>query len=402
MNITDAIKHIKKGGMLIVIDDESRENEGDLYVAADKITPEIVNVMINRAGGLICCAITREQASRLHLSLMVATSKNTEKTGVNFTVSVNAKDGITSGVSAFDRFETIKVMSSGEPDPNQITQPGHVFGLVARDGGLTERDGHTEAAVDLARLAGLNPSGVLCEIVGANGEMAKIDELKKISEEINAPIIYIDELKKYLAKNPLPKIEHPEVIKVAQSKLPTKYGHFDISIYRSNTDGGEHAVLIMGKPKSPALVRIHSMCLTGDTFGSERCDCQNQLHQSTEAIAKNGSGILLYLDQEGRGIGLENKIKAYALQDQGFDTVEANCKLGLPIDGRDYNIAADILNELGVSNINLLTNNPAKISQLKSRGIAVNPVPVEAEPNQHNKKYLADKKNKLGHKLTKV
>lgn len=402
MKIEDAIEHVKNGGILIVIDDESRENEGDLYVASDKITPEIVNTMINRAGGLICCSITRTQAGRLELPLMVASSKNTEKTGVNFTVSVNAKDGITTGVSAFDRFETIRIMSSENSKPEQLTRPGHVFGLVARDGGLAERDGHTEAAVDLARLAGLSPSGVLCEVVGASGEMAKAQELEQLSKQINAPIIYIDDLKKYLAKNPLPKIEHPDVMKVASSKLPTKYGDFDISIYHSLLDNSEHAVLTMGNPKNPALTRLHSMCLTGDTFGSERCDCQNQLHQSIEAIAKNGSGILLYLDQEGRGIGLKNKIKAYALQDQGLDTVEANCKLGLPIDARDYKIAADILNDLGIDRVNLLTNNPAKISQLEEHGINVNPVPVEAEPNHHNKKYLSDKKKKLGHKLTKV
>ncbi len=267
---------------------------------------------------------------------------------------------------------------------------------------MLEREGHTEAAVDLARLAGLSPSGVLCEVVGASGEMAKTKELEELSKELNAPIVHINELKKYLKKNPLPKIEHPEVTKVASSKLPTKHGDFGISIYHSGLDGSEHSVLTMGKPKNPALVRIHSMCLTGDIFGSRRCDCQNQLQQSIEAIAQNSSGILLYLDQEGRGIGLENKIKAYGLQDQGLDTVEANCRLGLPADGRDYKIAADILNELGISKINLLTNNPAKTDQLKKHGISVNPVSVETEPHSDNKKYLADKKNKLGHKLTKV
>lgn len=402
MKIPDAIKHIKKGGMLIIVDDESRENEGDLYIASDKVTPEIINTMINRAGGLICCSITRKQAGRLSLPLMVSNSKNTEKTGVNFTVSVNASKNITTGVSAYDRAETIKVMSSPYSDSSQLTRPGHVFGLVARDGGLLEREGHTEAAVDLAELAGLNPSGVICEVVGVNGEMAKTDELEKLAVKLNAPIVHINELKKYLIKNPLPKREHPEVLKIASSKLPTKYGDFDIGIYRSELDESEHSVLVMGKPKNPALVRLHSMCLTGDTFGSERCDCQNQLHQSIDAISKNGGGILLYLDQEGRGIGLENKIRAYELQDRGLDTVEANCKLGLPIDGRDYKIAADILKELGISRIDLLTNNPAKIDQLEKHGINVNPVPVETEPNHSNKKYLTDKKNKLGHKLTKV
>ncbi|MEX2014410.1 MAG: GTP cyclohydrolase II [Candidatus Saccharimonadales bacterium] len=402
MKITDIVKHVKKGGMLIIIDDESRENEGDLYVASDKVTPEIINTMINRAGGLVCCAITRKQASTLSLPLMVSNSKNTEKTGVNFTVSVNAKDNVSTGVSAFDRAKTIAVMASSESDSSQLTKPGHVFGLVARGGGLLERDGHTEAAVDMARMAGLNPTGVLCEVVGANGEMAKIKELEELSKELDAPVVYIDELKEHLKQNPLSKVEHPEVVKVASSKLPTKYGNFDISIYHSELDDSEHSVLVMGMPNNSTLVRIHSMCLTGDTFGSERCDCQNQLHQSIEAIAKNGSGILLYLDQEGRGIGLENKIKAYELQDQGLDTVQANCRLGLPIDARDYRIAADILKSFGISSINLLTNNPAKIDQLEKHGFSVNPVPVETEPNHNNKKYLTDKKNKLGHKLTKV
>lgn len=402
MSISDAVKHIQNGGMLIVVDDESRENEGDLYIASDKVTPEIINTMINHAGGLVCCAITREQASKLYLPLMVANSKNTEKTGVNFTVSVNASEGTTTGVSAFDRAKTIAVMSSPGSDSSQLTRPGHVFGLVARDGGLLERDGHTEAAVDLSRLAGLNPSGVLCEVVGADGQMAKTKELEKLSKELDAPVISIDELKKFLQQNPLPKIIHPEVVKVANSKLPTKYGDFNISIYRSESDGGEHSILTMGKLKNPALVRIHSQCLTGDTFGSERCDCQNQLHQSMEAISKRGTGAVIYLNQEGRGVGLENKIRAYELQDQGFDTVEANCRLGLPIDSRDYKIAADILNGLEISRIELLTNNPAKINQLEKYGIGVNPVPVETNPNPNNKKYLTDKKNKLGHRLTKV
>lgn len=402
MKIPETIKHVKKGGMLIIVDDESRENEGDLYVASDKVTPKIINTMISRGGGLVCCAVTRKQASKLNLPLMVSTSKNTEKTGVNFTVSVNAKDNISTGVSAFDRAKTIQIMSSPDSHAGDLTKPGHVFGLVARDGGLLEREGHTEAAVDLSRLAGLNPSGVLCEVVGASGEMAKTNELKKLSQELGAPIVHIKDLKKYLEKNPLSKIEHPEVVKTGASKLPTKYGDFKINIYRSEADGGEHSVLIMGSLKSPALVRVHSLCLTGDTFGSQRCDCQNQLHLSLEAIAKNGSGILLYLDQEGRGIGLENKIRAYELQDQGFDTLEANCRLGLPIDAREYKIAADILKDLDIFKIDLLTNNPAKIGQLEKHGIKVNPVPVETEPNSNNKKYLTDKKNKLGHKLTKV
>lgn len=400
--IERAIKHIQQGKMLIITDHESRENEGDLYMPSDKVSPEIINKMIKHAGGLICCSITREQASRLSLPLMVATTRNTEKTGVNFTVSVNASKQISTGVSAHDRARTISVLANPKSSESDLTKPGHVFGLVARDGGVLERDGHTEAAIDLARLAGFNASGVICEIVGVNGEMAKSAELEKVSKELDAPIISIDELKNHLNNNPLPKLSFPETVKVASSLLPTKLGEFKISIYRSESDHSEHSVLTIGKQKTPALVRIHSMCLTGDTFSSERCDCQRQLHDSMEQISRNGSGIIIYLNQEGRGIGLENKIKAYALQDHGLDTVEANCKLGLPIDARDYKIAADILDQLGVKNIDLLTNNPMKIDQLQKHGIKVNPVPIETEPNAHNTKYLTDKKNKLGHTLTKV
>ena len=402
MKIKEAINHIKKGKMLIIVDDESRENEGDLYIPSDKITPETVNTMINKAKGLVCCAITREQAGRLALPLMVATAKNTEKTGVNFTVSVNSAEGTTTGVSAYDRAKTIQVMSSSGSSPDDLTRPGHVFGLIARDGGVLERDGQTEAAVDLARLAGFSPSGVLCEIVGASGNMAKINELKKLSQELDAPIISTNDIVNYLRKNPLPLLSHPEIIKVAASKLPTKFGDFNISIYRNESDHTEHSALVMGSLEDPVLVRIHSMCLTGDTFSSLRCDCQNQLKKSMEQIGYEGGGVILYLNQEGRGIGLANKIKAYALQDKGLDTVEANCRLGLPIDSRDYKTAADILKDLGITNIKLLTNNPDKIDQLGRYGIKLSSVPIETKPHPNNAKYLADKKRKLGHKLSRV
>lgn len=401
-SIESAIEHIKQGNPLIIVDDETRENEGDLFIPSDKATPEIIHQMIKYAGGLVCCSITRTQASKLNLPLMVARERNTEKTGVNFTISVNASAGTTTGVSAYDRSKTISVMSNPDSAPDDLERPGHVFGLIARDGGVLERDGQTEASVDLARLAGFNPSGVICEVVGESGEMAKYDELVKISKKLNAPIVSVADLKTYLQKNPLEQIDHPEAFLVAESKLPTSFGEFKISIFKNILDSSEHSVLSMGDIKDGEVVRIHSMCLTGDTFSSQRCDCQKQLHEGMKKIAKNGSGIILYLDQEGRGIGLENKIKAYALQDQGYDTVEANCKLGLPIDARDYKIAADILKGMGINKIQLLTNNPDKIAQLEKHGIAVDSLAHETKPNDHNSKYLKVKKQKLGHKLIEV
>lgn len=397
-----AIEHIKQGKPLIIVDDETRENEGDLFIPSDKATPEIIHQMIKHAGGLVCCSITRTQASRLNLPLMIAREKNTEKTGVNFTVSVNAADGTTTGVSAFDRAKTISVMSNPESIPADLERPGHVFGLISRDGGVLERDGQTEASVDLARLADFNPSGVICEIVGKSGEMAQYDELKLISRQLDAPIVSVADLKTYLGKNPLKNLQQPDAILVAESKLPTSFGEFNIAIFKNIIDNTEHSVLSMGNIGDEAVVRMHSMCLTGDTFGSQRCDCQKQLHDSMARIAENGSGILLYLNQEGRGIGLENKIKAYALQDKGYDTVEANCKLGLPIDARDYKVAADILKSMGIKKVSLLTNNPDKIDQLQKHGIIVSSMSHETEPNSHNSNYLKVKKQKLGHKLSKV
>lgn len=403
-DIKTAIEHIQNGGELIIVDDKDRENEGDLYVPSDKVSPEIIKKMIQRGGGLVCCAITSMQATRLDLPLMVATQRNTEKTGVNFTISVNAKEGTTTGVSAFDRAKTIQIMADPGSNPDELNIPGHVFGLVARNGGVLERNGHTEAAVDLARLAGMNPSGVLCEIVGKSGEMAKINELQKLSKDINAPIISIEDLIKYLKQNPMNATEPlPEASEVAHSKLPTAFGDFDITVYRSSSDHSEHVALSLGDiSNQPVITRIHSMCLTGDTFGSQRCDCQSQLHKSMEKIQELGSGIILYLNQEGRGIGLTNKIKAYALQDQGLNTLEANCKLGLPIDSRDYKIAAVILKCKKINHVRLLSNNPDKVKQLEKYGVTVYLNEHETEPNNNNRQYLSDKKTKMGHKLNKV
>lgn len=402
--IPEALDQIQKGRMSIIVDSPKRENEGDLYIPADKVNPQHIITMIQKGGGLVCVAMTQAQAHRLSLPLMIDALSNTEKTKVNFTISVNAKNGITTGVSAFDRTKTIKVLASPNSKPSDRTQPGHVFGLVAKRGGVIERDGHTEAAVDLARLANLTPAGVLCEIVGADGEMAKLKDLIKLSRELNIPMVSINDLIQYVQRNPLPPLPCTfEVIKVATSTLPTLYGTFQISVYRSIIDNREHTVLFKGNVRQPLLTRIHSQCFTGDTLLSLRCDCRQQLHQSLDLISKAGSGVVLYLNQEGRGIGLVNKIKAYSLQDLGHDTVEANHTLGLPADARNYQVAADILKDLGIEKIRLLTNNPDKEKQLATFGIHVTKcIPIESQPNGVNTKYLMTKKRKLGHRLTTV
>jgi 3,4-dihydroxy 2-butanone 4-phosphate synthase/GTP cyclohydrolase II len=399
--IPDAIDQIKKGRLLILVDNPKRENEGDFYIPTDKVSPQHIITMIQRGGGLICTAITPTQAYLLSLPLMIDPLNNTEKTSVNFTISVSAKRGITTGVSAFDRVKTIRILANPKSKQSDITIPGHVFGLVAKPGGVLERDGHTEAAVDLARIANLTPAGVLCEIVGNDGRMAKLKDLIRLSQKLNIKMVSINDLIKYLKRNPLPSLLHKsEVIKVATSRLPTTYGTFQISVYKSIIDNREHTVLLRGNQKQPLLTRIHSQCFTGDTLLSLRCDCRQQLHQSMSLISKARGGVILYLNQEGRGIGLVNKIKAYLLQDQGHDTVEANHKLGFPADARNYEVAAHILKDLGIKKINLLTNNPDKEKQLTSFGIdIIKCIPVESEPNGVNTKYLATKKHKLGHRL---
>jgi len=393
--IDEAISEIKKGKMLILVDNPKRENEGDLYIPADYITPKAITTMIRFGGGLICAAITSDQASRLQLPLMVETLQNKEKTRVNFTVSVNAKKGITTGVSAFDRARTIKVLTSPLSSPQDLVKPGHVLGLIAKDHGVLEREGHTEAAVDLAKLVKLNPAGVLCEILREDGKVARLPDLYKLSQKLNIKMVSIDDLVEYL-KN------RSKIVKTAVSKLPTEYGLFEIIIYRSIYENLEHVVLKSKNPKADALVRLHSKCLTGDTFVSLRCDCGDQLVKSMKRIGREG-GLILYLNQEGRGIGLTSKIHAYSLQDQGVDTVEANVHLGLPIDARDYQVAAEILKDLRFYQIKLLTNNPQKVKGLEKYGIKVAAqVSLEASPNKVNRGYLLAKKHKLGHKLTRV
>lgn len=402
--ITEALDQIKKGKPLILVDNPKRENEGDFYIPADHITPKVITAMIRYGGGLICAAITKEQACRLSLPLMVTPDENTEKTKVNFSVSVNAKKGISTGVSAFDRAKTIKILANPKSKPSDLTRPGHVFGLIAKQGGVLERAGHTEAAVDLARLAHLAPAGVLCEIVRADGRMAKLNDLIKLSKELGVPIVSIHDLIKYIKKAPLPSLLHESgITKVAASMLPTEYGTFQIFIYRSLIDNREHIALLKGNIKQPVLTRVHSQCFTGDTLFSLRCDCKQQLHRSLELINKAGGGIILYLNQEGRGIGLVNKIRAYSLQDQGLDTVEANHVLGFPADTRNYEAAAGILKDLGIEKIKLLTNNPSKGKQLAAFGVQIiKRIPIEIPRNGVNDKYLATKKHKLGHRLKMI
>ena len=402
--IPEALEEIRKGKLLIVIDNPHRENEGDLYIPTDILTPKHVTAMIRYGGGLVCTAITKAQARRLALPLMVPLEENTEKTHVNFTVSVSAKKGVTTGVSAFDRAKTAEIMADPRSTKNNLARPGHMFGLVAEAGGLLKRDGHTEAAVDLARLAGLTPAGVLCEVVGENGAMARRAELVLLSKKLGIKMVLIRDIKRYLLKHPLPPLpEPPCVTRTAESKLRTAYGVFTIAVYESFADRREHMALFLGTLKKSPLVRIHSQCVTGDAFSSLQCDCGGQLAESMRLLQKAKGGVLLYLDQEGRGIGLANKIKAYALQEKGYDTVDANHALGLPTDARDYKVAADILKDLGVMSVRLLTNNPEKEKQLARHGIIIAArIPLERPPNKVNRAYLKTKKRKMGHQLRSV
>src|SRR3989344_3342506 len=402
--VPEAIEEVKKGRMLIVVDSPNRENEADLYIPADAATGENINTMVKYGGGIVCAAITPSQAHNLRLSAMVPLSQNTEKTGVNFPVSMNAKKGITTGVSAYDRAKTIRILANPKSRAEDIVKPGHVFGLVARTGGLLKREGHTEAAVDLARLAGRTPAGVLCEIVGENGRMARGAEIARFSRELKIKIVAIKDIVRYLRAHPLPLLPTPHgVARFSESALPTRHGTLRFIVYTSTFDDLEHVALVRGDISEVPLVRVHSQCLTGDTFGSLRCDCREQLQSSMEIIKKTGSGIIVYLNQEGRGIGLGNKIKAYALQDEGYDTVDANHALGFSADARDYEVAALILKDLGAEQIKLLTNNPEKENQLSALGIKiVERVPLEIHHNKINEGYLLAKKKKLGHRLAKI
>ncbi|RTZ69909.1 MAG: bifunctional 3,4-dihydroxy-2-butanone-4-phosphate synthase/GTP cyclohydrolase II [Aquificaceae bacterium] len=393
--VEEAIEDIRQGKMVIVVDDPDRENEGDLVMAAEKVTPEAINFMAKYGRGLICLSLTPQRCEELGLEPMVR--ENSDPKGTAFCVSIDAhpKHGTTTGISAYDRAITIKLAVSPDAKPSDFVKPGHVFPLRAREGGVLERAGHTEASVDLARLAGLYPAGVICEIMKDDGTMARLPDLIEFAKKHNLKIITIEDLIKY-------RLQRETIVeKVSSAHLPTPWGVFKIHVYRNKLDGMEHAALTMGewKEDDPVLVRVHSECLTGDVFKSLKCDCRNQLEKALETIAKEGKGVLVYMrGHEGRGIGLGNKIKAYALQEKGYDTVEANCKLGLPVDLRDYGVGAQILRDLGVRKLRLMTNNPRKIVALKGYGLEViERVPLQTPPTEFNLGYLLTKRKKLGH-----
>ena len=393
--IESVLKDIRAGKMVIVTDDAERENEGDLVMAAAKVTPEAVNFMAKHGRGLICVPLTAERARQLGLQRMVAHNRELHRT--DFTVSVDAARGVTTGISARDRARTIKTLAGAKSGPADLTEPGHVFPLQARDGGVLQRAGHTEAAVDLARLAGLDATGVICEILNEDGSMARFPDLLKFRRKHRLKICSIRDLIAHRRRREK-LVEREQCV-----KLPTEHGDFDLYLYRSLTDGAHHLALVRGviDPKKPVLVRVHSECLTGDVFGSRRCDCGSQLHQALKQIADHGSGVLVYMRQEGRGIGLPAKIHAYKLQEsEGLDTVQANERLGFPMDLREYGLGAQILSDLGVRRLRLLTNNPRKMVGLSGHGLEIaGREPLKIKPHADNARYLRTKKKKMGHLL---
>ncbi len=393
--IEEALEDYKQGKVVIVVDDENRENEGDFICSADHITPEIVNFMATHGRGLICMAIVEDRCEELGLELMV--SNNTALHETPFTVSVDLIGrGVTTGISASDRAETIKALVDPNTKLEELGKPGHIFPLRARRGGVLRRTGHTEAAIDLSRLCGLSAAGVLVEIMNEDGTMARLPELEVIAERFNLKIISIEDLVAYRMKT------ERLVQKEVEVNLPTEWGDFKMHAYRQTTTGEEHLALTKGEwtKDEPILVRVHSSCVTGDIFGSYRCDCGLQLHEAMQKIEEEGKGVLVYMQQEGRGIGLMNKLKAYKLQEEGLDTVEANIKLGFKMDERDYGVGAQILNDLGVGKMKLMSNNPKKRTGLIGYGLEITDVEsIESESNPHNHKYLQTKKDKMGHNL---
>ena len=392
--IPEAVKEIKAGKFVIIVDDEGRENEGDLALAAEKVTPEAINFMLLNARGLICMPVVGERLDELGIPLMVR--ENTSKFSTAFTVSVEAKNKVSTGISAADRAETIRTMIAPTTKADDLVCPGHTFPLRAREGGVLVRAGHTEAIVDLARMAGLYPAGVICEILNEDGSVARLPQLEAISEEFGIKMVSVAGLIAY-------RLRHEKLVhRVAEAKLPTRYGEFVAIAYKSNVDPDEHLALVMGdiSTKGPVLVRVHSQCTTGDVFGSLRCDCGEQIDRAMQSIANERRGVFLYMRQEGRGIGFHNKIRAYALQDEGLDTVEANISLGFAPDLRDYGVGAQILRDLGIHELRLLTNNPKKVISLEGYGLkVVQTLPIVCPPNPYNRRYLETKQKKLGHLL---
>lgn len=392
--IPEAIEAIKNGKTIIVVDDENRENEGDFLTAARNATPETINFMIREGRGLVCAPITAKRAKELNLELMV--SHNTTSHETNFTVSVDLLEGCTTGISASDRSKTVLALIDPATKPEDLGRPGHIFPLIAKDGGVLRRTGHTEAAIDMAVLAGFEPAGVICEIMKQDGEMARLPDLLEIAKEFDLKIISIKDLIAYrLGTESLVRRE-------VSVKMPTKWGDFDMIAYTQVDTGENHLALVKGswEPGEPVLVRVHSSCVTGDIFGSCRCDCGPQLHRAMEMINREGKGVVVYMNQEGRGIGLLNKLKAYLLQENGMDTVEANIQLGFDMDQRDYGVGAQILRSLGISKMRLMTNNPKKRAGLIGYGLeVVENVPIEIASNPHNEAYLKTKRDKMDHAI---
>lgn len=393
-SVPEVIEDIKAGKLIIIIDDEDRENEGDLALAAEKVTTEAINFMVRHARGLVCLPTTGERLEELQLPLMV--NDNTSKFTTAFTVSVDAKYNVTTGISVADRAETIRAVIDPATKPEDLARPGHIFPLRAKEGGVLARAGQTEAMVDLARLAGLYPAGVICEVLNEDGTMARLPQLEVMAEQYGIKIVTVRDLIAY-------RVRHERLVhRVAETKLPTKYGEFTAIAYKSDIDPDEHIALVMGdvSTEEPVLVRVHSECVTGDVFGSLRCDCGAQIALAMQNIAEEGRGVFLYMRQEGRGIGLHNKLRAYALQDDGLDTVDANLRLGFKPDLRDYGIGAQILADFGLREIRLLTNNPKKVIGLEGYGLkVVQTVPIVTRPTPYNRRYLETKQKKLGHLL---